>query len=120
MHVFPLKSVLAVAFAAGMTMAVLAPQTAGAASYPPDVKSGRLVWFPDLDLSKREDAKVLHQRIDRAARVICRAEFDIRSVSMHAAFKACVAKAIDIAVGRVGDVNLTAVHKGVGPALASR
>lgn len=82
--------------------------------------ASRTVRYWDLDLSKVEDAAELHRRITVAAKQVCQDALDIRNPRSHTVYELCIETAIGNAVHDVGSVNLTSVHQGHGPALASK
>jgi UrcA family protein len=67
------------------------------------------VSYSDLDLTQVADAKQLYSRIWHAARGVCRAEFGVTSHTQQFEEK-CFDQAVQQAVHRVGDPNLTAVY----------
>ena len=67
------------------------------------------VSYSDLDLTQVADAKKLYSRIRHAARDVCRAEFGVTSRTTQVEDK-CFGQAVEEAVHRVGDPNLTAVY----------
>jgi len=72
---------------------------------------GRRVGAADLDLSRSEDAEVLYDRIQTAARSLCRAEkapWDVKGV-LHQ--RECFDSAVADAVSRAREPRLTAIHR---------
>jgi len=67
------------------------------------------VSYSDLDLTQVADAKRLYSRIWHAARGVCRAEFGVTSRTNLIEDK-CFGEALEEAVHRVSDPNLTAVY----------
>jgi UrcA family protein len=78
------------------------------AAPPQDVPSV-VVQFADLDLSRSEGARVLYQRLKRAAEAIC-APLDDRELARHMHFTACLQNAISTAVVKVNRPALTAYY----------
>jgi UrcA family protein len=78
------------------------------AAPPQDVPSV-VVQFADLDLSRSEGARVLYQRLKRAAEAIC-APLDDRELARHMRFTACLQNAIGPAVVKVNQPALTAYY----------
>jgi UrcA family protein len=67
------------------------------------------VSYSDLDLTQVADAKRLYSRIWHAARNVCRVDFGVTSRTQNVEEK-CFDEAVETAVHRVSDPNLTAVH----------
>lgn len=67
------------------------------------------VSYADLDLTKVADAKTLYSRIWHAAHDVCRADFGVTSRTQHVE-DACFQQALEEAVHRVSDPNVTAVY----------
>jgi len=114
------------AFAAPLALAAalatVLPATASEKAVTLDTKAGPgvTVRYWDLDLSKSDDAAELYSRISHAAVSVCRTLRQVRDVSTHRYYTRCLETATDHAVRAVGNINLTALHDGRGPALASR
>lgn len=67
------------------------------------------VQLGDFDLSKSQDAKAVYTRLNAAARNVCRSiGNDLRS---RRDSEACEQAALDSAVNKVGNAQLTAVHR---------
>jgi len=79
--------------------------------HKPESSTSRTVNFADLDLSDPADAAELHQRITRAARIACRHQNEVRSVLAYLLYKKCIALAVEDAVAKVNDANLSNVHR---------
>src|SRR5262245_51258776 len=67
------------------------------------------VGYSDLDLARTEHANTLYGRIQRAAHNVCASTVTPASRALMIERK-CVAKAVDEAVQRVDNPNLTAVY----------
>jgi UrcA family protein len=67
------------------------------------------VAYGDLDLARSEHANALYWRIQRAARDVCESTVTPASRALLIERK-CVGKAVDEAVQRVDNPNLTAVY----------
>lgn len=77
----------------------------------------RAVSTGDLDLDRPAGVATLYQRIQAAARAVCREEAldfrqNTRSFAPVSWRKTCVAQAIDGAVADVDNVRLSALHRG--------
>ena len=83
-------------------------QSAAHAAPPQNVPSV-VVKFADLDLSRSEGARVLYQRLKRAAEAIC-APLDDRELARHMHFTACLQNAISTAVVKANRPALTAYY----------
>lgn len=108
---------------AGLALATVAtPASAGEKTGRAGESSipSRTVNFRDLDLAKMKDAAELHRRIAVAAYQVCRPHIDRHNVRSISVYRHCLDAAIDNAVKKVGNVNLTMVHEGHGPTLAKR
>ena len=70
-----------------------------------------VVKFGDLNLSNRQGAATLYNRIVFAAYEVCKSfDSDIRNLASHAHLNACVHRAIADAVTKVGQAELIAVY----------
>ena len=77
----------------------------------------RTVSTADLDLNGQAGVTTLYQRIQAAARAVCREEAlsfrkETRSFASAGERRACIAHAIDGAVAAVDNVRLSALHSG--------
>ncbi|MDE2220299.1 MAG: UrcA family protein [Gammaproteobacteria bacterium] len=72
------------------------------------------VRFSDLDLSRRADVARLYQRIRAAARASCGAEVLTGSHLLNAGQQRCVDEAVEAAVAKVHNEQLSAFHQ-TGP-----
>jgi UrcA family protein len=66
-----------------------------------------IVRYGDLDLSGRQGATALYERITKAAQTVCNV-LDGRDLAMRSGFEGCVQTAIRTAVAKVGQPALTA------------
>ena len=70
-----------------------------------------VVKFGDLNLSNRQGAATLYNRIVAAAHEVCKSfDMDIRDLASYPKLDACVHKAITDAVTKVGRPELFAVY----------
>jgi len=92
-------------------------QPSSAASLITESGRTRTVSAADLDLNQPAGVATLYQRIQTAARAVCREEaLDFRKHTKSWApmswRQSCVARAIDGAVADAGNVRLAALHRG--------
>jgi UrcA family protein len=85
---------------AGSVLPFAASQPARAADGP-----SVAVSYQDLDLSRPADARVLYQRLQRAAQSVC-SEPASYELARHAAWERCVAVTLKDAVARVNSSEL--------------
>jgi len=98
-------------FCASIVVAVVAAcftAVAGAKDSDPYLRKTE-VAYSDLDLTKVADANKLYSRIWHAARNVCRADFGVTSRTGLVA-EQCFDEAVETAVHRVSNPNLTAVY----------
>lgn len=69
-----------------------------------------LVRYPDLDLTKVDDASALYNRLRKAAATVC-SPLESRDLTIAAPYRACVAHAIAEAVANVGSPTLSQFHE---------
>ncbi len=86
------------------TLFCLAALAANAADLP-----SKTVFFHDLNVSSPAGAKQLYSRITAAAKQVCPGNGE-RGISANAQRQACIAAAVDKAVGDVNRPLLTALH----------
>jgi UrcA family protein len=77
----------------------------------------RTVSTADLDLNGQAGVATLYQRIQAAARAVCREEAlsfrkETRSFASPSERRSCVTQAVDGAVAEVDNVRLSALHRG--------
>jgi UrcA family protein len=104
---------------AGLLLAALlggaiAAQTAGA-----DEPSQVRVHYGDLNLHSEQGARVLYNRIKAAARVACH-EPPSENVALWLQFQACQSQAMNRAVRRVDQQELTALHTHLAARVSSQ
>jgi UrcA family protein len=94
--------------------------TAGSALATPMDRDARAaeVRYSDLDLSHPEAARVLYQRIKRAAREVC-GQPDARDLSRYRSYQKCYEGAVEHAVEKVDSKTLTALHRNKTQHMAS-
>ena len=68
------------------------------------------IFYPDLDLAKNKDAKVLFMRLENAAKDICGDSFDTPYLSERTSVEQCQKNAIANAVVKINQPLLTAVY----------
>jgi len=105
----------AIVITAMLSIALLVPASPAAAD-----DSGQKVAFEDLDLNQPADVATLYERIQAAARSVCRndsAPWDGRQASNY---QKCFEGAVDLAVRDINNVSLTALHHEFGEKIASR
>ena len=71
--------------------------------------SSVLVHFADVDLERSAGATVLYNRLQHAARKVCRG-YPVLDLDRRAIFSACYRNAVARAVQTVNHPSLTAVH----------
>ena len=68
------------------------------------------VYFPDLNLAKNKDAKLLFMRLRNAAEDICGTTFDAATLYSRLQVEQCQKEAIGQAVSKIDKPLLTAVY----------
>ena len=68
------------------------------------------VFYPDLDLAKNKDARVLFMRLKNAAQDVCGDTFDAPYLSERVEVEQCQKDAIATAVVKINQPLLTAVY----------
>jgi UrcA family protein len=68
------------------------------------------VFYPDLNLTKSQDARVLFMRLENAAKDICGDAFETPYLSERANVEQCQKNAIANAVVKIDQPRLTAVY----------
>jgi UrcA family protein len=81
-----------------------------ALSLPAQAEPGVRIRFRDLDLGSSEGAATLYQRIERAARLVCRDSSAPWDGSSARTFDHCHATAVEDAVATINQPRLTALH----------
>lgn len=96
----------------GSTIAVAG--ASGLAAHAGEVASARhadvVVRYADLDLNSSEGAKTLYARLSAAAERACGNESGARDLGARLQYQACVERALEKAVGKVGNAGVQAVH----------
>lgn len=68
------------------------------------------VSFSDLNITSQAGAKVLYQRIEKAARRVCGVTHGLKSIQLINNEKACLAASIDSAVASIHSELVASVH----------
>ena len=84
--------------------------TLAGASLPARAESGVRVAFRDLDLSAPEGVAALYQRIERAARLVCRDSSAPWDAGRATTFERCYEAAVDDAIMAIDRPQLTALR----------
>ena len=85
---------------------------------PPTNITGRsVVYYGGLNLTAEQDAKIMLQRIERAAKKACggHATFSSYTGSLDHTFEECRGKAIQRAVKQLGAALVTHIYSKTGP-----
>jgi UrcA family protein len=75
------------------------------------------VKFADLQVDTSAGVEVLYRRIQSAARRVC--SYDATSIQGPSVWQNCVRPAVDAAVAKVNNPQLTAIHTGRNPSPAT-
>jgi len=103
-----MKSVIKnAAFAAGVSILIVAGAHAGTAGEPQ-----RIVHFGDLDISMQDGASVLLSRLGHAADEVCGRMPSMHEPDHRARYRTCVRKALDDAVAQVASPVVSALYAG--------
>ena len=108
-----MKSIIAkhCALLATVTLATgLTVDPASAASAYDDEPKNVVVRYSDLNLSQPQDASILYNRIQRAAREACEND-EAPSLARLQQFHRCVDQAVANAVAQVSSRQLTEIHE---------
>jgi UrcA family protein len=84
----------------------LTPAFASGQWDPPSTK----VSYADLDITRRDGAEILYQRLRDAAGEVCGPAPDIRSIQRLNIWRGCSATAIKAAVTTIDQLSLTQVY----------
>lgn len=98
--------------ALGASVLALVAAPAGSASAQPVQTYSASVTYSDLNLSSRDGARAMYQRIKSTARKLCGGEPTIGDLGGHASWRACVDSAVDNAVARLDAPMVTAFNGG--------
>jgi UrcA family protein len=85
---------------------------------PPTNITGRsVVYYGDLNLNSEQDAKIMLQRIERAAKTACGGHrtFSSYTGSLDGTFEECRGKAIQRAVKQLGAPMVTRIYSDARP-----
>jgi UrcA family protein len=94
----------------GVALAIAAASLfADVASARDDGQVSTVVKYGDLDLSRSADTQQLYARLKDASEQVCGSEYT-RDLRMQRLLKACYVGALNRAVERVNEPNLTALH----------
>ena len=101
-------SILTLALGASILALAALPATSVSAQ---DVQTvSAIVQYGDLNLSSREGAKAMYQRIKSTARKLCGDEPDIGDIGAMGGWRTCVSDAVNDAVGRLDSPMVTAFN----------
>jgi UrcA family protein len=102
----------AVFFAGMFTIAMVGLACAPSAySASPEGAFSKTVIYGDLNINSPSGAKALYMRIRTAAHTVCTQSHD-RDLASQMAWRACVHRSVDDAVGKINSRMLTAIHTG--------
>lgn len=84
---------------------------------PTHITGRRVVYYGDLNLNAEQDAKIMLQRIERAAKKACggHATFSSYTGSLDHTFEECRTKAIQRAVKQLGAPLVTRIYSEARP-----
>jgi|ERR1700742_5244118 UrcA family protein len=99
-------------FAAAIVLTALSLGAHADASHPANVKARGVVHYGDLNLEVGKDARIMLQRIERAAKRACGgpAPFSGYTGSLDPAFEECRDEAIERAVKQLGAPEVTRIY----------
>ena len=104
-----MKSLIASCFLVG-ALSTYGAATAAAEPGARTYQRAATVFVGDLDLATERDARIVYERIDYAARAICRGEVLSFDPKRQRNRRECIERAITNAVNRAGAPLLTAIH----------
>lgn len=93
-----------------LPLAALALSGIATAGTPNDTASV-VVKYGDLNLQSQAGIARLHKRISNAAESVC-SQLDLPFLSVQAAYRECVAEAIEKGIAAVDNSNLSQFHAG--------
>jgi UrcA family protein len=99
-------------FAAAAMLTALSFRAHADASRPATIVQGRsVVYYGDLDIESEQDAKIMFQRIERAARKACggHATFSSYTGALDHTFEECRREAIQRTVKQLGASKVTRI-----------
>ncbi|TAJ93941.1 MAG: UrcA family protein [Gammaproteobacteria bacterium] len=76
-----------------------------------DSVPGRTISYADLDMDTQDGAQALYNRVNKAARKVCKVMYPPYSLTGGVQHKQCVADLVEGAVNEVGKPVLTAIHE---------
>jgi UrcA family protein len=79
-------------------------------SLPAQAETGVRIRFRDLDVGSSEGVAALYERIERAARLLCRDSLAPWDAGRVGTFQRCHAMAVEDAVVAINQPRLTALH----------
>jgi UrcA family protein len=100
-------------FTAAIMLTALSFRADADASSPAAIAQGRsVVYYGDLDIETEQDAKIMLQRIERAARKACggHATFSSYTGALDRTFEECRREAIHRAVKKLGASKVTRIY----------
>jgi UrcA family protein len=110
-------------FAAAVMLAALSfGAHADTSSSPANITGRSVVYYGDLNLNSEQDAKVMLQRIERAAKTACGGHATSGSITGavdHYSFEECRAKAIRRTVKQLGAPVVTRILAEAGREISS-
>lgn len=83
-------------------------------------ETGKTVSYADLDLNNPDDVAVIYERIQDAARMVCRDSSAPWDGQRTKHFNQCLQDTVDAAVQDVDNFQLTALHQQVREDIAGR
>jgi UrcA family protein len=96
----------------GASVLVLAAAPAASVSAQPVQRFSATVKYSDLNLSSRDGARAMYQRIKSTARKLCGNEPDIGEIGGRDSWRTCVNDAVDNAVAGLNAPMVTAFNGG--------
>jgi UrcA family protein len=108
MNAIVAKSIIAIAVSVVLTSSVPADARERASA---DQVRSIIVRYAELDLSKPHGIDVLYQRIQLAAKQVCRADTSVTALYDRASQITCYRDAVERAVRQVNLATLTAFHR---------
>jgi UrcA family protein len=100
-------------FTSALILTALSFRAHADASSPATIVQGRsIVYYGDLNIETEQDAKILLQRIERAARKACggHATFSSYTGALDHTFEECRSEAIHRTVKQLGASNVTRIY----------
>lgn len=69
----------------------------------------RLVRYQDLDLAKQDDARMLYERLQNAAELVC-GRYEMRDLRARELHRSCMQDALSAAVAKVNRASVQSLH----------